>query len=398
MATTDQVTNSAVFGSTDNHRNRLSNHIPWSSGITFFDQGYCCGAPARLYATVPIPLTEAFLWHFIGLPGLQAVVRNGDTLFSDAGAGTYNVTASSQFVMANWPYLNYSHHGRVFEAIFYQTALNNAQRRILNSYLAAKWDRTLLSSVDYPDVYAGDVAASGNYDFFVGGIGQDSGQQSIGTSQGLTIVDDSFLTAKNKFVLAGVDYLLTSPTSGTTSVGIPAGYTYRSNRTWFVDTTGSGGMVDLNFNAVTIGTPVANGSTYGLLYKPNPAAAFVEVATTSMGAGQASFTLLPKDGIYALGRKDNEVALSMKKTVDDAAPNIGQTITFTLTVSNTGPALAYGVTVEDVVPARFGNIVVGTVPPSTVMTVSGNTVAWSGLSIPVNTSVSATFLADVLAP
>jgi uncharacterized repeat protein (TIGR01451 family) len=45
------------------------------------------------------------------------------------------------------------------------------------------------------------------------------------------------------------------------------------------------------------------------------------------------------------------VNLSLTKTVDDASPGIGQTITFTVTLANGGPAEATNVTVSDVLPA-----------------------------------------------
>ena len=86
-----------------------------------------------------------------------------------------------------------------------ETALNIAQRSILNNYLSAKWSKAFDSLPTYSDVYSGDTAANGDYDYFVGGIGQDNGRQTVATSQGLTISDSSFLTDEGKYILAGVD-------------------------------------------------------------------------------------------------------------------------------------------------------------------------------------------------
>jgi len=87
LATTDVVTNSSLFSSTDNHRNRLSTHLPWGSNLSFYDHGFCCSPPARMYGNVPITLSRGYIWHFIGEPTYQAVVRDGETLLSDGGAG-----------------------------------------------------------------------------------------------------------------------------------------------------------------------------------------------------------------------------------------------------------------------------------------------------------------------
>ena len=224
-ASTDVVKRSFLFGSASNGNNRISIHAPWIDNTTYFDHGPCCGNPARLRDTIPITLNEAYLWQFIGQPALQAVARNGDTQFSDGGAGIYTPSANAAFALAGHGNGGANlHHGRIFEAIYYQTVLNDAQRRIMNSYLSAKWDRTLTAGIDYSDVYAGDDTANGHYDFFVGGVGQDNGVQTIGTSQGLTITDESFLNADNKFVLAGVNYLVTAPTTGHVTSDLPAGY------------------------------------------------------------------------------------------------------------------------------------------------------------------------------
>ena len=113
-------------------------------------------------------------------------------MLTDGGAGVYNNLNSQFSLEGRIGSTALHHHGHLYEAIFYQSELNNAQRRILVSYLAAKWDRTLPGGVDFADVYEGDSTANGNYDFFVGGIGRDDGSQSIGTSQGLTITDNNF--------------------------------------------------------------------------------------------------------------------------------------------------------------------------------------------------------------
>jgi len=350
VATTDKFQTSSLFASTDNHTNRLSVHLPWGSVNTFFDQGICCGTPARLYGNIPISLQQPYVWYFAGLPNLQGVFQDGKIRLSDAGAGTYTVTANSSFNLGGWPVLvsGHIHAGRYFEAIFYQTALNNAQRSILHSYLSAKWDKTLDASPTYSDVYAGDNAANGDYDFFVGGIGQDNGLQKIATSQGLTITDTSFLTNDGKFILAGVDYLGTAPPIGTTVADVPMGYSQRSNRSWYIDRTGNDGLVNLSFDAAELGIPISNGSNYGLLHRSNVTGIFSEVAVAVMANGAIDFSYLPDDGVYVIGIK-GKVALSLDKVSQTVRDPINLTLNpksipgsntdYTLTIKNTGDGI-----------------------------------------------------------
>ena len=56
------------------------------------------------------------------------------------------------------------------------------------------------------------------------------------------------------------------------------------------------------------------------------------------------------------------VDISLIKTVSDAAPNVGDVITFTITVSNDGPNDATGVAVEDAVPNGFSGCLLYTSP------------------------------------
>lgn len=366
VATTDSIRTSSLFASTDNHTNRLSSHTPWSDGTTYFDQGLCCGNPARLSGNFPITLLQQNIWHFMGLPTLQWVLKDARLQLSDTGAGTYNVTANSSFSLGGWPITTsgHIHHGRYFEAIFYQTALNNAQRRILNSYLSAKWDKAFATSPTYIDVYQGDNPANGNYDFFVGGIGQDTGTQTVATSQGLTITNNSFLTANGKFILAGVNYLVTAPLVGSTTTDLPTGYAERSNRSWYIDRTGNGGLINLSFDAQKLGIPVNNGADYGLLHRAGTSGAFTEVATAVMSNGMIDFSHLPDDGIYVIGKKGT-VALSIHKASQIVSDPVnlslnpksipGSETDYSLTVRNTGSGIpdAETTVIKDTIPAEL---------------------------------------------
>ena len=56
--------------------------------------------------------------------------------------------------------------------------------------------------------------------------------------------------------------------------------------------------------------------------------------------------------------------LSLDKTVDDASPDVGSNVTFTLTVTNDGPYTVLGVTVSDPLPPGL-TFVSAAPPPNT---------------------------------
>mgnify|MGYP000076608294 CR=1 FL=1 len=85
--------------------------------------------------------------------------------------------------------------------------------------------------------------------------------------------------------------------------------------------------------------------------------------------------------------------LSIVKSIDNTTPNVGDTVTFSLVVTNAGPDAATNVSVEDILPAGY------TLVSATGGTVTGNTATWSGLSVAANNgSVTLTYTATVNAP
>ncbi|MGY8914053.1 MAG: Ig-like domain-containing protein, partial [Flavobacteriales bacterium] len=84
--------------------------------------------------------------------------------------------------------------------------------------------------------------------------------------------------------------------------------------------------------------------------------------------------------------------ISLRKTSDTSNPNVGETVIFTLTVTNDGPNDATNVTVVDYVPSGFsiGNIGNGG-------TLTGNTITWTIPSVSIGER-SLTYEAIVLVP
>jgi uncharacterized repeat protein (TIGR01451 family) len=95
-----------------------------------------------------------------------------------------------------------------------------------------------------------------------------------------------------------------------------------------------------------------------------------------------------------VGLVPQEADLSLVKAVSDVSPNVGDAVTFTVTVSNAGPDDATGVAVEDVVPGGYSAI--SSISNGGVLV--GSTISWSGLAVPNGDSIALTFDATVEAP
>ncbi|WP_046759387.1 DUF11 domain-containing protein, partial [Kordia jejudonensis] len=90
--------------------------------------------------------------------------------------------------------------------------------------------------------------------------------------------------------------------------------------------------------------------------------------------------------------------LSLTKTVSDASPNVGDTVTFSLVINNDGPNAATGVDVEDVVPVGYSGLTNSNTVGGVTGMIATNIVSWTGLSIPNGGSITLTFDAVVDAP
>ncbi len=85
--------------------------------------------------------------------------------------------------------------------------------------------------------------------------------------------------------------------------------------------------------------------------------------------------------------------LSLAKTVNPAQASVGETVTFTMTVTNDGTADATGVTISDLVPLGYSIVTINDAGSQ-----SGNALTWAGLSVGASSSSSVSFTATVNAP
>ena len=130
---------------------------------------------------------------------------------------------------------------------------------------------------------------------------------------------------------AGLTFVSATPSQGT--------YT-QATGVWTVGTINSAGNATLSLVAtVTVTTPVVNTAevTASGLFDPDSTPDNQDVE---------------EDDIDSVTVDAPSTAdLSLNKTVNNATPNVGQNVTFTITVANGGPDGATGVVVEDLLPA-----------------------------------------------
>ena len=162
--------------------------------------------------------------------------------------------------------------------------------------------------------------------------------------------------------------------------------------TWTIDTMASGSSVVLTFTATVLApTGAAN--------------EFVNVAeVTASDTFDPDSTPNNDDGDQSEDDEDNasvvpeQADLSLTKTVSDATPNVGDSVTFTVTVANAGSDTATNVAVEDVLPAGFtydaGTIAGGDTQDDSAAPI----LSWTVASLASGGSTDLTFTATVQAP
>jgi len=122
---------------------------------------------------------------------------------------------------------------------------------------------------------------------------------------------------------------------------------------------------------------------------------------TAGTATGTTLTLAPGSEVTCeITNNDLGIDLVIAKVVSDTSPNIGDTITFTLTVSNTGPDLATDATVTDIIRPGF-TYVAGSISGGSSSDDSdpaGAGLGWTLASVPVGSPITLTFDVTVNAP
>ncbi len=164
----------------------------------------------------------------------------------------------------------------------------------------------------------------------------------------------------------------------------------------FVSATPSAGTFNPTTGIWAIPTvPTTNGVA-------NPITMTIVVTATSTGRSFNTVTITGSD-VWDPNDRNNtaktptdpqEADLVVSKTVDDATPNVGDNVTFTVTVDNLGPSSAANVAVNDLLPAGLQYV---SHVASTGNYVPGTGV-WTVGTVPASTTNTLTVVATVLAP
>ncbi len=181
---------------------------------------------------------------------------------------------------------------------------------------------------------------------------------------------------------------------------LPAGYSNPTNIsnggsavgntiTWTGLSVAAGDSLDLTFD-VTVDAPTGAANEYLNVAEVTAANLPDADSTPDNDDGDQSEDDEANASITTPGVAD----LSLSKTPSDTTPEVGDTITFTITVSNAGPDAATGVAVEDTLPAGYSS-------PTNISSGGssmGNTVRWTGLSVAAGDTLDLTFDVTVDAP
>lgn len=175
----------------------------------------------------------------------------------------------------------------VGEMIVYYSAVNDAQLYILQNYLAAKFNATMSAN----DIYRGDDAASGNFDYDVAGIGRTSSTSIQSDSRGTGIV-----RVYNASGLGDDEFLMWGHNNQTlntrNTVDVPATVQGRLNRVWRVSelnvsgTAVDVGNVNMQFDLSGLQQPIT-ASDLRLLIDHDGDGVFNEGGTLVISGAQA---------------------------------------------------------------------------------------------------------------
>ncbi|MEO9485384.1 MAG: DUF2341 domain-containing protein [Ekhidna sp.] len=200
--------------------------------------------------------TDITTWRFNSESGTSAeVFRNGAALLSD---NNYQVMAiDNNFALgsrnADQAQATSDFAGNISEFIMYRNVINDAQRVIIENYLANKYDLTI------PNDY---YSFEGTYGNDIVGIGQTNNEQHLQSmSDSLMMISGASDLQNDEFVFAGHDG--GDDLTWTTSEAPGGGSNVRRlAREWRVDLTGAPGTIIIKIDTTQLPTPPSGYDQY----------------------------------------------------------------------------------------------------------------------------------------
>lgn len=192
-------------------------------------------------------------------------------------------------------------NGNVGEIIVFNKVVNAAERKIVSSYLSAKYNVPIAD-----DIYTGDDGVNGDNDRDVVGIGKEAdGVHSISTTASLTITIHSNFD-NGDFVSAGHGVSSNSINTVDPDMG---GLQGRWERAWWLDVTDSGTPLSINMSfdlsESGFGGVLNNAANYKLIYRNSGVGAWTELGEVAIISGdKVQFSNVPVstigDGYFTL--------------------------------------------------------------------------------------------------
>ncbi|MCB9361780.1 MAG: T9SS type A sorting domain-containing protein [Flavobacteriales bacterium] len=172
--------------------------------------------------------------------------KDGSNIGTQVGANG-NPTGNYRNTIGAAANNSYRFEGDIGEVIIYNTAVNTAQRNILDNYLSSRYGITISN-----DLYAYDVT----HKYQVIGIGQESDGNNL-IAQGAGIVELSASSLDDgDYAIVGHDNTTLSQTTNDIPAAITGGS--RLSRTWRVGITNTPGNVDLEFDNSSLTLPTGD--------------------------------------------------------------------------------------------------------------------------------------------
>ncbi|MCS6990104.1 MAG: T9SS type A sorting domain-containing protein, partial [Chloroherpetonaceae bacterium] len=212
-------------------------------------------------------------------------------------SGLFNVSQTS--IGGQISDMTYAFPGDIAEVIFYNQALNSAQRIIVENYLSAKYNITISN-----DRYTGNDAAYVNSVQGIGRASDGSVHIAANRGEGLNLVELSNSLNNGEFLLSGHNGVPAVPLATT---DLPSGVTHRWSRIWYLDKTGNiDARLTFDFGDANAGVLPGVAANYRLLYRAGTSGAFstVTTLTTSVQGDQVIFDVADAnliDGYYTIG-------------------------------------------------------------------------------------------------